>query len=187
MTIGGFYLGIATETYRRLSVVLKNSRVFIFLFEISYWLLQTCLLFYVLYRVNNGEIRVYIFFACLFGYSVYVVMFRSLYKHLLEVIIKVTLTLLKGIIKAINALFVQPLIWIVQVLITIFLFIAQILYWILTRLLNVLSYPLRLLLTILMKLIPEKTKNKITQFTRFCSTIIYKFNQRIRSFIGRRR
>ncbi len=187
MTISGLYVGFATETYRRLSVAWKNRRVFMYLSEISYWLLQTCILFYVLYQVNNGEMRVYIFLTCLFGYSVYVVLFRSVYKRVLEIIIKIVVAMVEGLIKAVYTLFIQPMIWIVQALITVFLFFLQLLYWILKIVLYVLLYPLRILLSILKKLIPEKVKNKITKLARFCSTIIYKFKQRVKSLIGRRR
>ena len=70
----------------------------------------------VLFQVNDGELRAYIFLACLLGFSMYVVMFKTIYKRVLEWIIKVLVALTKGIIKILNTLIIRPIRWIIELL-----------------------------------------------------------------------
>src|SRR5690625_5859173 len=63
MVVSGFYLGIALETFRRFSPLWRHRPVLVYIFEVSFWLIQTFIIFYVLYKVNAGELRVYIFLA----------------------------------------------------------------------------------------------------------------------------
>src|SRR5699024_11891782 len=36
--------------------------------ELGFWFIQTAVLFYILFKVNEGELRIYVFLACLLGY-----------------------------------------------------------------------------------------------------------------------
>src|SRR5690625_1760968 len=71
MVLGGLYLGIAKDTFRRFSPYWKNKRFINYAMEICFWLTQTFLLFYVLFRINGGELRFYVFLACLLGYAMF--------------------------------------------------------------------------------------------------------------------
>lgn len=187
MIIGGVYLGFATETFRRVSIHWKNQKIVTYFLEISYWMIQTCLLFFVLYQVNDGELRVYVFLACILGFSIYVVIFKEIYKRFLEWTFNVILTIVKGIIKVIDTLILRPVKWMIQLIVGTILYVLHVCYHILLFLLKVLFYPLQLLFTFIKKLLPEKMRNNISKTITFCSTIIYKFKKWLKSVIERRR
>lgn len=187
MIVGGIYLGFATETFRRISVIWNSKKILTFIAEILYWVFQTCILFLVLFQVNDGELRAYIFLACLLGFSMYVVMFKTIYKRVLEWIIKVLVALTKGIIKILNTLIIRPIRWIIELLLRIVYYIGYLCYRILRFIFNILFYPFRLLFSYIRKLIPEKVWNKVTKLVAFCSTIIYKLKKWLKNVIDKRR
>src|SRR5699024_169239 len=194
MVLGGMYLGFATETFRRISVIWKERQALTYLLEIGYWIIQTCILFFLLYQVNDGELRLYIFLACLLGYSIYQVMFKSIYQRVLEFFIKLIVALTRGLIRIIVTLIIRPVSWIVQAAVKVAAYVSRLLYRVLLFVLYVLFYPVRLLLFVLRKLLPERVLHKISKSLSFCSTIINKFKKRLGSlkkwingFIGRRR
>src|SRR5699024_5655404 len=84
MIAGGVYLGCAFETYRRLTRGLRKSWLFLYVLELGLWFIQTAVLFYMLFKVNGGELRIYVFLACLLGYSMYVVIFQKRHQQILE-------------------------------------------------------------------------------------------------------
>src|SRR5699024_5518630 len=65
MIAGGVYLGFAFETYRRLTRGLRKNWLFLYVLELGFWFIQTAVLFYILFKVNEGELRIYVFLACL--------------------------------------------------------------------------------------------------------------------------
>lgn len=186
MVVSGIYLGLATDTFRRLVHPFKSKVYLKYLFEISYWVTQTMIIFYILYNVNHGELRFYIFLACLLGFSMYMALFQTTYKKLLEFLIKVIKVTVKGIIQAINTLIVQPIRWIIELIITILLSLLNLCKHIVLFLLKIFIYPFKVLFSLILRIIPEKILNKVSNLLTFCSTIINKFTRRIKDFLKRR-
>src|SRR5699024_5483544 len=89
MTLSGIYLGIAQETFRRFKPHWKPNRFLLYFMEIAFWLFQVALIFYVLFLVNAGELRLYVFLALFLGISMYQVLVASVYKRLLEMIVRI--------------------------------------------------------------------------------------------------
>lgn len=179
MVISGIYLGFATETFRRIFNRFRNNIFLTYLLEITFWVVQTCLLFIVLYHVNDAEIRFYIFLACLLGFSIYIVLFQTLYKQVLEVIIQVMRSISKWTIQIINVLVIQPIIWMIHLSLKILFYIVSLCYRLLLFILKTLFYPVQIIL-------PKKIYNKINNMLVFCSTIINNFIIRIKSLFIRK-
>lgn len=167
MILGGVYIGFAVDTYHRIAYRLRRKQFLKYFLDVHFWLLQTAILFYVLYRVNYGELRVYVFLACLLGISIYAVVFRKVYSRVLEVLINIVKALVHWTVQAVNVLVVQPVWWLVNVLYTVVK--GTILF-----ILRMLSYPLNWLGNLLKWLLPEKFIEKVSQSYAFCSTIINK-------------
>ncbi|MCA0170812.1 spore cortex biosynthesis protein YabQ [Bacillus sp. RAR_GA_16] len=91
MVAMGVWLGIAMDTYSRFLHPNRKKNVWLYANDVIFWLLQGLLIFYVLYLVNEGAIRFYVFLAILCGYSAYRALFQPLYRRLLERIILVIL------------------------------------------------------------------------------------------------
>lgn len=187
MVVGGIYLGFANDTYRRVSVRWKHKSLLVYLFEISFWLIQTAILFYVLYRVNHGEIRFYIFLAIFLGISMYVVMFQSLYRRVLEIIIQMITLTAKTIVRTVEALIIAPFKWLIALCITIVTYTIYIVIKIVSFFLNIIVYPLKVTVKLIEKLLPEKFSKNVTKFIKFYSTILYKLKRAVKAFVAKRR
>src|SRR5699024_2919374 len=97
------------------------------LLEIGFWLLQTFLLFYVLYRVNAGELGIYVFLACLLGFSAYKALFSSVYQRILERCIKIYVSIYKGCKKVVIVMIITPVKAILQFVFSLLLLMIRIL------------------------------------------------------------
>lgn len=133
MVISGIYLGIARATYERFSVKWAHHLILVYLLEILFWLLQTIIIFTVLYYVNYGEIRFYLFLAILLGYSIYMVCIHSWYKRLLEGCIKVLHFFLRFLKNFIWIVIIRPIQFIMSIVFTIGSFILSIVKGILKK------------------------------------------------------
>lgn len=167
MTLGGIYLGTALDTFRRLSMYWKNKKSAVYLLEICFWLLQTGILFYILFRVNGGELRAYVFLACLLGFSFYQVAIASFYKKLLEIVIRIVRKIFQWTKTILNMLIVQPISWLIKATGTLLLFLMQVLL----VLLKWLYIPLLWIAKIIYRMLPKSVKKFFYQFVQIYSTI----------------
>jgi len=64
-------MGGLLDTYRVVSGQLRLARWLIPLFDVLYWLFAMVIVFHTLYRINLGEVRMFIFLGLLAGIAVY--------------------------------------------------------------------------------------------------------------------
>src|SRR5690625_2219485 len=182
MILGGIYLGVALETYRRFSVWWKNIHFLSYLFEICFWLSQTTILYIVLFKVNYGELRLYVFLACLLGFSIYVVLFKKIYVWLLELIIRIVSATVNGIIYTIHLFIVKPIIWMIRLVNKVVQFLWKCLYAVLLFFVNILLLPIKLIIMVLKLILPNKWIEKCSQFATRCSTIVNNYLLKLKQF-----
>lgn len=169
MVLCGFYFGIALDTLRRFTPYWRESRFMVYFMEISFWFTQTLLLLYVLYLVNAGELRVYVFVACLLGYSIYRVTAANIYKKVLEVIIHLIRSIYHFCKRLGETLIIRPIKWILSIT----LWALGLCFSILFYIVNLIFVPFRWLLQLLYFLLPKKITeyfNKIAQFYSILKT-----------------
>jgi len=154
MIIGGFYLGMAHDTFRRFTPYWKKNTILVYFMEISFWLSQTAILFFLLYKANAGELRLYIFAACLLGFSMYQVIAAKLYKRILEVVIRFVIVIYRGCRKIVQALLITPIKWIVSFLLMTLLWIGQTTF----KVLIIVLLPIKWILQFIYRMLPEKIK-----------------------------
>lgn len=176
MIASGIYVGFALDTYRRITYQLRKKTVFKFLLEIIFWLVQTYILFYILFRINNGDLRVYVFLACFLGFSMYMVFLKQLYGKLLETVIRACLTITSWVIRAVQVLLIQPVIWIFEV-------VYAVLTGAVRLIIRFLVIPFKLVISLCQTLLPEKIIKNITKYYALCSTIINKLKRGIKKTI----
>lgn len=167
MVLGGFYLGIAMETYRRFSYLWGKRRWLVYILEISFWLSQTLILFYLLYRINNGELRVYVFLACLLGFSMYKVLGARLYKVVLEWLIHLNIKCYQYLARAIQIIIIKPIFWGASILIALIQFLFSLLFGVI----RFVCLPLYWLIKGIYFILPQKIKDICTKLTAFYSII----------------
>lgn len=183
MVIGGFYLGIAHDTYERFAYLWRNKRLFAYLFATIFWLSQAAIIFMLLYRANYGELRVYIFLACLLGFSIYQLLAANLYRKLLNGI----LTLLRKLFTFLFTIFKVVIIYPLQLLIRILVMLLKVLSNIILSIINLLLLPFKIVAKLLYQLLPERIKKYFDKNSSFYSIIefIYSKLRSIMSFIRR--
>ena len=116
--MGSFY-GAALDTYNRFLKRSERKRWIVFIHDVLFWVIQGLLIFYVLFLVNEGEFRFYLFLALLCGFSAYQALFKKLYRSSLELFIKIVINIFKFCVKSFQILIFLPIKW---VLLTIFYF-----------------------------------------------------------------
>lgn len=112
----GLWLGASFDTYRRFTGSSGRFRWSLVFNDIFFWPPQGLVFFYVLLKVNEGEVRFYLFLALLLGYSVYRSLFEKMYMKILEHAIRIISGTYRLIVKTILVLFINPLKWLLKVL-----------------------------------------------------------------------
>ncbi|MFD1068164.1 spore cortex biosynthesis protein YabQ [Oceanobacillus locisalsi] len=171
MIVSGFYLGVIQETFRRFTVYWKGRLFLTYFLEILFWMTQAGILFYILYRVNQGELRVYIVLACLLGFSVYQALAKQTYKNVLEYAIQVFKTIYRGIERLLKLLVISPLQWIFlmfyRMIKTILFGVFKIIAW----LCRFLFTPFRWVGTAIYRICPSSIQNFFLHVAGFYSKI----------------
>src|SRR5699024_10585989 len=92
-----------------------------------FWLSQMLILFYALYLVNAGELRLYIFAACLLGFAMYQVIAASFYKRTLERTIRLAKATYRFLASLFDTILFRPIKWLVHAILSIALFCIRLL------------------------------------------------------------
>ena len=87
----GQFLWSCPDTYNRFLKRSERKRWIVFIHDFLFWVIQGLLIFYVLFLVNEGEFRFYLFLALLCGFSAYQALLKSLYRSSLELFIKIVI------------------------------------------------------------------------------------------------
>lgn len=109
MIAAGFYVGIAKDTLRRFAPLWEDRFILRYGIEIVFWLMNTVILYYVLFLVNAGELRAILFVAVLLGFSIYQALASAIYVNILESCIRVGTTLFTGVSKLVSLLLIRPI------------------------------------------------------------------------------
>ncbi|MFA1822728.1 spore cortex biosynthesis protein YabQ [Virgibacillus oceani] len=171
MTGGGFYLGIILDTFRRFANSWKSRMFLSYIMETSFWLTQTLILFYVLYRVNGGELRLYIFLACLLGFSIYQVFAAKLYKSLLERIIFIIKAIYKLLERVIIVLIINPVKWLLILFVSIITGLFKVIISVLQFLFRIIAAPLTWIFQGFYNLLPKRFQKFLHKIAGFYSTM----------------
>lgn len=119
----GSLFGATLDTYQRFLKRGTRKRLIVFLNDLLFWLIQGIIIFYVLFLVNSGELRFYLFLALLCGFSAYQALFKQIYLRLLESLIRTVKAIAKMIYRTGYLLVYKPVKGLCILLITIILYI----------------------------------------------------------------
>lgn len=171
MVLSGIYLGFIRDTFQRFAIYWKGKKLLSYLLEIIFWILQALIVFYVLFRVNAGEIRLYIILACLLGFSAYQALMKTIYKRVLERIIFFGTRIFHIFERIIAVLFITPLKWLFIICTAIVMFVLRMIFSVVIYIIKLLFFPFHLLGKAIYPIIPENFFRFSHKFVRFYSTI----------------
>jgi len=129
--------------------------------------METVILFYVLFLANNGELRFYVFIACLLGFSIYQAIFAPFYKKVLEYIIHLSKKLYQFCTKVIHVLMITPIKWLVMTISAIVKFALLLIL----NILKILILPVLWISKFIYLLLPEKIQQIINKLPQMYSII----------------
>ena len=164
----GSLFGASLDTHNRFLKRSKRKSWIVFINDILFWLFQGLSIFYVLFSVNMGELRFYIFLALLCGFAAYQSLFKKIYMKVLERAISITISVYVFFVKAIRVLIIRPLQFLAATVLSLLILAGRGLYalvkWLLAVLLwllKVLLKPIQMILLLFWKLLPKKIKKTV--------------------------
>lgn len=164
----GSLFGASLDTHNRFLKRSKRKSWIVFINDILFWLFQGLSIFYILFSVNMGELRFYIFLALLCGFAAYQSLFKKTYLKVLERVITFTISVYVFFVKAFRLLIIRPMQFLAATVLSLLVLAGRGLYalvkWLLAVLLWVLKLlwkPIQLLFLLFWKLLPKKIKKTV--------------------------
>lgn len=171
MVLSGIYLGIILDTFRRFAKHWKKKKIASYLLEVCFWILQTLILFYILFRVNAGELRLYIFLACLLGFSIYQALLKTYYLRILNWIILISKRIMSVFGRIFSILVLLPLKALFTLCVAVIAFIYRIVIGLILFILKIIGFPFLFLGKLIYSLLPEKIIKILHKLIGFYSTM----------------
>ncbi|WP_375090830.1 spore cortex biosynthesis protein YabQ [Peribacillus sp. RS7] len=188
----GSGFGAALDTYSRFLKRSERKRWIVFIHDFLFWIIQGLLIFYVLFLVNEGEFRLYLFLALLCGFSAYQALFKGFYQRFLEFLIILVIKLARFITNLVHMLIFLPIKWVIVSLIAIIIgmgkFVLALLKWagkILLFILNVFWRPVKWILTHIWNLLPVFVTKNVGKFYNKGKGILLKIKNSIIRMLNR--
>ncbi|MEH6992203.1 spore cortex biosynthesis protein YabQ [Neobacillus drentensis] len=164
----GALFGVMFDTYQRFLDRPNRKSWIVFFNDLLFWVIQALIIFYILFLVNNGELRFYIFVALLCGFAAYQSLFKGIYLRLLEFIIKTVIAIYRFMRRAFQLLIYKPVLGLIQLVISIIILLGRGLFslvkfvlkilWVVLR---VIWVPIEKIMLLLWKLLPKTIKKSV--------------------------
>lgn len=189
--MGSFY-GAALDTYNRFLKRSERKRWIVFIHDVLFWVIQGLLIFYVLFLVNEGEFRFYLFLALLCGFSTYQALLKNLYRTSLEMFIKIVINIFKFCVKSFQILVYLPIKWVITTAFFLIMWILKVLLylfkWVIRLLfvvLRVILIPFKWIFKIIWNMMPIAVTKKVGKFYNKMTGIFMKCQNVIKTFINK--
>ncbi|MCM3707798.1 MULTISPECIES: spore cortex biosynthesis protein YabQ [Cytobacillus] len=164
----GSVFGAALDTYNRFLQRTKRKSWLVFINDILFWIVQGLVIFYILFLVNKGELRFYIFIALLCGFAAYQSLFKKMYLRVLEISIRMVISIYRFFVKTLTVLIYKPIQGLIMALVAIAVMLGKGLYSLLKVILRVFWFilkivflPVKWILSLLWKVLPKKIKKTV--------------------------
>ncbi|NHN35069.1 spore cortex biosynthesis protein YabQ [Paenibacillus sp. S3N08] len=109
MMLGGLSLGGLFDLYRVLANYFRMPRYAYYFWDVVFWILGTLLIFKLLYDINWGQVRLFIFIGLLVGMVVYFWLFSGLVVKLVLKLIQFLKFVIQIGVRAFKILIIVPI------------------------------------------------------------------------------
>jgi spore cortex biosynthesis protein YabQ len=186
----GSYFGAALDTYNRFLKRSSRKGWIVFINDFLFWIVQGLFIFYVLFLVNEGELRFYLFLALLLGFSAYQALLKVIYNVLLEQIIRFFIATAVFTAKSFQTLIFQPIKWIIASVIFMLMGLLKGIYRLLTWIFNIFVSilklflrPLSWILKEIWDFLPKSVTKVVVKIYNKCTGIILRIKNSINRLI----
>lgn len=184
----GSLFGVMFDTYQRFLDRPNRKSWIVFFNDLLFWVIQALIIFYILFLVNNGELRFYIFVALLCGFAAYQSLFKGIYLRLLEVIINTVISIARFLKRTFQLLIYKPVLGLIQLIISIIILLGRGLFSLvkfilkaLLFILKILWVPIEKIIIILWKLLPKGLKKSVEKLYNRAAGIFME----IKNYLGK--
>ena len=164
----GALFGVMFDTYQRFLNRSRRNRFIVFVNDVLFWIIQALLIFYILFQVNNGEIRFYIFIALLCGFAGYQGLFKGAYLRLLELLITAAISIYRFLKYSFLMVVYKPVVGLIKLAIFMVIFLGRGLYTlvkfilkIVWLLLKIIVIPVQKVFILIWRLLPKGLKKSV--------------------------
>ncbi|WP_066301919.1 spore cortex biosynthesis protein YabQ [Bacillus sp. FJAT-29937] len=176
----GSAFGAALDTYNRFLKRSNRKSWIVFINDILFWVVQGLAIFYILFIVNRGELRFYIFIALLCGFAAYQSLFKGLYLRLLEISISVIVAIYRFFLKLFHYLIYKPVRGLIFAVISLLLMIKRVLFALLKLIFRIILFvckiillPFKWLSLLFWKVLPKGLKKSVEKiYNRMAGLLI---------------
>lgn len=164
----GVFFGASLDTYNRFLQRNKRKNWLVFINDVLFMLFQGLLVFYCLFKVNEGELRFYIFIAILCGFAAYQSLCKHWYLKWLEKLIRFTIAAYRFLVKVVNVFVYKPIYILITTIIALIVSLgkglwglARWLFKLLVLLIKAVWKIVRWILAIFWKFVPKPIKKTV--------------------------
>lgn len=168
----GLLFGISLDTYQYFLKRPVRKRIIVFFHDLLFWIFQALLLFYVLFLVNQGEVRIYIILALFLGFAIYQALLKATYLRLLKLVISISIRFYHLIVKLLINIVYKPIKSLIFLLISIVVFLykglmalAKYTVRVLSFILKIIFLPFKWLFSLVWLMLPKQGKNSVEKFS----------------------
>ncbi|WP_077210356.1 spore cortex biosynthesis protein YabQ [Bacillus dakarensis] len=188
----GSCFGAALDTYNRFLQRSKRKSWIVFFNDVLFWLLQGLIIFYVLFLVNKGELRFYIFIALLCGFAAYQSLLKRSYLRLLEIVVNMIISIYQFMLKTFNLLIYRPIYSLIITLISLVVLLGKGIFGLskflckfLLFILKVLWTPFKWIGQLIWYLLPKKIKKIVEKLYNKMAGYLRKIKKLINNTISK--
>ncbi|AYV68807.1 MULTISPECIES: spore cortex biosynthesis protein YabQ [Niallia] len=190
----GLFFGISLDTYQYFLKRPKRKRSIVFIHDILFWVLQALLMFYVLFLVNKGEVRIYLVLALLLGFAMYKSLFQTLYLQLLKGIISFCVHTYRFFLRVGVNIVYKPIKSIIFFLFSIIIALGRGLMALVSGIIRTLRFiigilfkPIEWLLSLLWLIVPKKGKLFVERIFNKLAGYYFKIKNYLKQWMAKRK
>ncbi|MDR7002279.1 spore cortex biosynthesis protein YabQ [Neobacillus niacini] len=164
----GALFGVMFDTYQRFLNRPRRNRFIVFVNDVLFWMIQALLIFYILFQVNKGEIRFYIFIALLCGFAGYQGLFKGTYLRLLELLITAVISIYRFLKQTFLMVVYKPVVGLIKLAVFMVIFLGRGLYTlvkfilkIVWLILKIIVFPVQKIFILIWRLLPKSLKKSV--------------------------
>ncbi|RFU62652.1 spore cortex biosynthesis protein YabQ [Peribacillus glennii] len=188
----GSYFGAALDTYNRFLKRSKRKSWIVFINDFLFWVVQGLIIFYVLFLVNEGELRLYSFIALFCGFSAYQALMKGLFLRCLEAVIKFILATGNFIAKSFQILIYHPIKWLAGGVIFLLIGLLKVIFFMFRQVLKVIYSvikimvkPFRWLFMATWNFLPKSVTKTVGKFYNGITGFFYKIKNLIKRYVAK--
>ncbi|WP_445492778.1 spore cortex biosynthesis protein YabQ [Niallia sp. 03133] len=168
----GLFFGICLDTYQYFLKRPQRKRIIVFFHDLLFWTFQAMLIFYVLFLVNQGEVRIYIALALLLGFAFYQSILKAPYIRLLKGFISISVQFYHFMVKLIIMIVYKPIKSFILLLVSIMIILykglmalVKIVLRVLRFIVKVLILPITWIFSLVWLIMPNRGKKYVEKFS----------------------